>query len=78
VLRKTEVLDAVAAELERLGAPERECALDMARTAGAQEGEAAERGARRLAFSLAQSWMGGLLGQAGIEVRPRGIGLPLR
>src|SRR5256714_627827 len=78
VLRKIEVLDAVAAELERLGAPERECALDMARTAGAQEGEAAERGARRLAFSLAQSWMGGLLGQAGIEVRPRGIGLPPR
>ena len=78
VLRKTDVLDAVAAELERLDAPEGECALDMARTARAQEGEAAERGARRLAFSLAQSWMGGLLGQAGIEVTPQGIGLPPR
>src|SRR2546421_5103004 len=78
VLRQTEVLDAVAAELERLGAPERKCAIDMARTAGTQEGEAAERGARRLAFSLAQSWMGGLRGQAGIEVTPQGIGLPPR
>src|SRR3989440_2596166 len=78
VLRKTEALDAVAAELERLDAPERECALDMARTARAQESEAAERGARRLAFSLAQSWMGGLRGQAGIEVTPQGIGLPPR
>jgi len=78
VLRKREVLDALTAELERLDAPERDCALDLARTATAQEGEAAERGARRLAFSLAQSWMGGLLRQAGIEVRPRGIGLPPR
>jgi hypothetical protein len=78
VLRKGDVLDALAAELERLDAPERDCALDLARTATAQEGEAADRGARRLAYSLAQSWMGGLLGQAGIDVTPRGIGLPPR
>jgi acyl-CoA dehydrogenase len=78
VLRKGEVLDALEAELERLDAPERDCALDLARTATTQEGESADRGARRLAFSLAQSWMGGLLAQAGIAVKPRGIGLPPR
>lgn len=78
VLRKADALDAAAAELERLDAPERECALDLARKTTAQEGDEAERAARRLAFSLAQSWMAGLLRQAGFEVKPRGIGLPLR
>ncbi|HEY4844101.1 MAG TPA: acyl-CoA dehydrogenase family protein [Candidatus Dormibacteraeota bacterium] len=76
VLRKPDALDALAAELDRLDAPERDGALDLARTAGAQEGDSAEPGARRLAFSLARSWMGGLLGQAGVEVRLRGIGPP--
>ncbi len=78
VLRKREALDAVGAELERLDAPERDCALDLARKASAQEGDRGESEARRLAFSLARSWMGGLLGEAGVEIRPRGIGLPLR
>src|ERR1700730_15561921 len=76
VLRKPDALDALAAELDRIDAPERDGALDLARTAGAQEGDSAEPGARRLAFSLARSWMGGLLGQAGVEVRLRGIGPP--
>ena len=76
VLRKHDALDAVGAELERLDAPERDCALDLARKAGAQEGDKGESAARHVAFSLAQSWMGGLLGQAGVQVRPRGIGRP--
>ena len=63
------------AELERLDAPERESALDLARKASAEDGDRAESAARRLAFSLAQSWMGGLLAEAGVEIRPRGNGL---
>jgi acyl-CoA dehydrogenase len=78
VLRKAEVLEAVAAELERLDAPERDRALDLARKSSAQEGAAGERDARRVAFSLTQSWMGGLLREAGVDVNPRGIGLPPR
>jgi acyl-CoA dehydrogenase len=78
VLRKGDALDAVGAELERLDAPERESALDLARKASAEDGDRAESAARRLAFSLAQSWMGGLLAEAGVEIRPRGIGLPRR
>lgn len=75
VLRKREALEAVGAELERLEAPERERALDLAGKASAQEGDRGESGARQVAFSLARSWMGGLLGQTGVEVRPPGIGL---
>jgi acyl-CoA dehydrogenase len=78
VLRKGDALDAVGAELERLDAPERKSALDLARKASAEDGDSAESAARRLAFSLAQSWMGGLLAEAGVEIRPRGIGLPRR
>ncbi|TMF09476.1 MAG: acyl-CoA dehydrogenase [Chloroflexi bacterium] len=78
VLRKRDALDAVGAELERLDAPERECALDLASKASAEEGDRGESAARRAAFLLAQSWMGGLLGQAGVEVRSRGIGPPPR
>jgi alkylation response protein AidB-like acyl-CoA dehydrogenase len=78
VLRKGDALDALSAELERLHAPERDDALDLARKARLEGGETGESMARRLAFSLARSWMGGLLGAAGIEVRPRDIGLPLR
>jgi len=77
VLCKRDPLDAVASELERLDAPERESALELAGKA-IQEGDRGESAARRVAFSLAQSWMGGLLGHAGLEVRPRGIGLPPR
>jgi len=78
VLGKGDALDAVGAELERLHAPERDDALDLVRKARLEGGNTGESMARRLAFSLARSWMGGLLGAAGVEVRPRDIGLPLR
>jgi alkylation response protein AidB-like acyl-CoA dehydrogenase len=78
VLRKGEVLGAIDAELRRLDAPERDCALDLVRKVTGQEGEGAERDARRLAYTLAQSWMGGLLHAAGMEVKPRDIGLSPR
>ena len=78
VLSKTDALDAVSAELERLDAPERACALDLARKSGAGEARTAEQGARRLAFALTESWMRGLLRQAGVDVRLRGIELKPR
>ena len=78
VLRRGDALDALGAELERLHAPELDDALDLARKARLEGGETGESMARRLAFSLARSWMGGLLGAAGVEVRPRDIGLLLR
>jgi len=78
VLRKRDSLDAVGVELERLDAPERDCALDLASKASAEEGDAGESAARRVAFLLARSWMSGLLAEARVQIRPRGIGLPLR
>src|SRR5204862_3090309 len=68
VLRRGDALDALGAELERLHAPERDDALDLARNARLEGGETGESMARRLAFSLARSWMGGPLGAAGGEV----------
>lgn len=76
VLRKSDVLDAVAAELLRLDAPERDCVLDLARKTVGDETAAAEAGARRLALTLAQAWMAGLLHEAGVSFR--GSGLPPR
>jgi hypothetical protein len=78
VLRKSDVVEAVAAELVRLDAPERDCALDLVKTTLGDEGAAAEGAARRLAFSLAQAWMVGLLREAGREVRLGAIGLQPR
>src|SRR5207302_6988082 len=78
VLSKGDALDALAAELERLHAPERDDALELARKARLEGGDTGESMARRLAFLLARCWMGGLLGGAGVVVRPRAIGLPLR
>ncbi len=78
VLRKGDALGALGAELARLDAPNREDALDLARNASVEEPDRGESMARRLAFSLAQSWMGGLLGQAGFEVRLRDIGVAAR
>ena len=78
VLRKSELVEAVAAELVRLDAPERDCALDLVKTTLGDEGAAAEGAARRLAFTLAQAWMAGLLREAGREVSLRAVGLPLR
>src|SRR5438067_1525561 len=65
-----EVLGEMAAEADG--------ALDLARKARREGGETGESMARGVAFSLSRSWMGGLLGAAGVEVRPRDIGLPLR
>jgi acyl-CoA dehydrogenase len=65
VLRKPETLDAVVEELDRLDAPDRDGALDMARSAARDESPSAERGARRLAFALAESWSAGLLRRFG-------------
>ena len=78
VLRKPEALEAVAGELARLNAPQRDCALDLARETLAGDSAAAEGAARRLAFTLAETWMGGLVQQAGKTVRLRGIGLQPR
>jgi len=75
VLRRPESMDAISAELERLEAPNRDCALDLAHSAARDEPEAAERAARRVAYALAEAWMRGLLAQAGVELRPPGIGL---
>ena len=75
VLRRPQSLDAVSAEFHRLDAPDGDCALDLARGVAGDESESAERAARRVAYALSEAWMGGLLRQAGIEVRPPGIGL---
>jgi len=78
VLRRSESMDAVGAELDRLEAPDRDCALDLAHKAATDEPDAAERAARRVAYALAEAWIVGLLRQAGVEVRPPGIALRLR
>lgn len=68
VLHKPETLASIEAELVRLDAPDRQCALDLARKAARQDHESSERDARRIAYALAASWMRGLLQQAGIDV----------
>jgi len=75
VLRRSESMEAIDAELSRLDAPDRDRALDLAHRAASDEPAAAERAARRVTYALAEAWMGGLLCQSGIEVRPPGIGL---
>jgi acyl-CoA dehydrogenase len=75
VLRRAESMEAIGAELDRLDAADRDCALDLARQAAGEEPESAERAARRVAYALAQAWMSGLLRQAGVELRLPGIGL---
>src|SRR6202011_1802733 len=69
VLRRPDSIDTIVAELGRLDAPDRDCALDLARKAASDEPEAAERSARRVAYALAEAWMSGLLRQAGVELR---------
>ena len=64
VLAKSDTLDAVAAELERLQALDRAAALDLAREASSGGVESA---ARRIAYALAESWTGGLLHEAGFS-----------
>jgi acyl-CoA dehydrogenase len=72
VLRRPENLAAMSAELERLDAPDRNGALDLAREATSGGPESGERAARRVAFAQAEAWSAGLLRQAGVEVRPTG------
>lgn len=82
VLAKPEALPAIEAEFERLEAPERQRALDLARRAIADDQESSERQARRVAYALSESWMGGLLGRAATDFSPSllraasGRGLP--
>jgi acyl-CoA dehydrogenase len=78
VLRRPDSMDAIGAELGRLDALDRDCALDLARKAASDDPESAERAARRVADALAEEWIGGLLRQAGVEVRLPGIGLQPR
>src|SRR5437762_659971 len=75
VLRRAETLDCLAAELERLDAPERRPALDAAHRAVRADTDSAERAARQVAFALTEAWMSGLLQASGTSVRLPGIGL---
>jgi len=75
VLRRADTLDCLAAELERLDAPERRPALDAAHRAIRAETDLAERAARQVAFALTEAWMSGLLQASGTSVRLPGIGL---
>ena len=75
VLRRADTLDCLAAELERLDAPDRSRALDAAHRAIRAETDLAERAARQVAFALAEAWTAGLLQGSGTSVRLPGIGL---
>ena len=61
VLGRPPAVEAIASELSRLNAPEREAAIDMARKAASSDDQAA---ARRVAYALARSWMDGLTAAA--------------
>src|SRR5579859_162361 len=64
VLAKPGVAEALLAELERLGSPDRDAvANSLSRLAGADP-ESAQAGARRLTFQLAEAWIAGLLAEA--------------
>lgn len=67
VLAKPGIADAFLAELERLGSPGRgRVAVSLAASARC-EPETAQAGARRLAFELAEAWIGGLLQEAAVR-----------
>jgi acyl-CoA dehydrogenase len=55
------VAEAFVAELERLDSPGRDAAAAMLAQMGGQEPDAAQRSARRLAFTLSEAWVSGLL-----------------
>jgi hypothetical protein len=61
---KPGVADAFLAELERLGSPRRDEAAAVLVRVGTQEPDVAQRHARRLAFTLAEAGVGGLLAEA--------------
>ena len=69
VLHRPENLESIEAELERLDAPNRDRAVDLAHQAVSDADPSAQRAARRVAYALSESWMHGLLRQAGIDVR---------
>ncbi len=64
LVTKPGVVDAYAAELERLAAPGRERILSALQPRTRHDPELAQRSARRLAFAMAEAWIGGLLGAA--------------
>lgn len=64
VLRKPDVREAFAAELERVQAPGRSHVMEHAEALARENPDVAARQARRLAFALAEAWIGGLLNQA--------------
>jgi hypothetical protein len=74
VLHKPQTLEAVDAELARLDAPDRTSVIDQSRTSVSGDGHTSERSARRLAYALARSWMGGLLREAGLAGQVTGGG----
>ena len=61
VLAKPGVAEAFAGELDRLDSPSRKSAADALARAARLEPEPAQRYGRRLAFTLAESWVDGLL-----------------
>jgi acyl-CoA dehydrogenase len=61
---RPDVAEAFVAELERLESPRRDEATAMLARAVREEPEAAQRGARRLAFTLSEAWISGLLADA--------------
>lgn len=75
VLHRPDSMDAIGAELGRLDAADRDGAIALARKAASDDPGSAERAARRVAYALAEAWMGGLLRQAGVDVSLPGIGL---
>ncbi len=64
LVRKASVVDAYAAELERLGAPGRDRVLARMRELAREDFEVAQRSARRIAHAMAEAWIEGLLAQA--------------
>ena len=78
VMRKPPTLDALESELSRLDAPDHQRVMGHCRAAATEELVAVERSARRTAYSVARSWMTGLLRQAGADVSLRDIALQPR
>jgi acyl-CoA dehydrogenase len=64
VLAKPGIADAIVAELERLGSPSRNRVKALLAAVAGKGPEAAQAGARRLAFELAEAWIEGLLLEA--------------
>jgi acyl-CoA dehydrogenase len=61
---RPDAAEAFVAELERLESPRRDEATALLAHLGREDPEAAQRSARRLAFTLSESWISGLLADA--------------